>query len=90
MTRHATNWLCAAALALLLSTSYLLDGPSALQEQLDTAQAKADAIAQAAAQHRYQLAAQQACGPNAAWAALPDGSVQCKNKRGRNTIKVSL
>jgi hypothetical protein len=47
MTRHATNWLYAAALALLLSTSYLLDGPDDIQTERAIAADLADAQAQA-------------------------------------------
>jgi len=32
-----TNWLCALAIAMALSTSYLLDGPSEIEAAQDTA-----------------------------------------------------
>jgi hypothetical protein len=50
----AANWLAASAIALLLSTAYLLDGPS----ELDAARATAASVTDA--QHAAQQAAQAA------------------------------
>lgn len=89
-----TNWLGAIALALILGTSYHLDGPSEIEAAIDTALAKADAqvAAQQQAEHRErtQRAAQRACGDNAAFRILDTSTVQCFTKRGLRTHKVAL
>jgi hypothetical protein len=87
---HTINWTLAVAMAAVLSTAYLLDGPS-------DHQAAQDAAADAKATHREQVglarfekAAQQMCGENAGWTQLENGSVQCFTKRGHKTQKVQL
>jgi hypothetical protein len=47
MTRTATNWASALLIALLLSTSYLLDGPDDIATEATVALEVADAQAQA-------------------------------------------
>lgn len=87
---HAINWGLAALAALVLSTAYLLDGPSEIQAAIDAA---ADARAtqrEQAALARFEKAAQQMCGDNAGWKLLENGSVQCFTKRGHATQKVQL
>ena len=87
---HAINWGLAALAALVLSTAYLLDGPSDVQAAIDAA---ADAKAtqrEQAQQARFEKAAQQMCGDNAGWTKLDNGSVQCFTKRGHKTQKVQL
>jgi hypothetical protein len=87
---HAINWTLAALTALVLSTAYLLDGPSDHQAAIDAA---ADAKAtqrEQAQQARFEKAAQQMCGDNAGWKLLENGSVQCFTKRGQKTQKVQL
>jgi hypothetical protein len=87
---HAINWTLAVATALVLSTAYLLDGPSDHQAAQDAA---ADANAtqrEQAQQARFEKAAQQMCGDNAGWTQLENGSVQCFTKRGHKTQKVQL
>ena len=87
---HAINWTLAVAVAAVLSTAYLLDGPSDHQAAMD---AEADAKATQAeqrAQARFEKAAQQMCGDNAGWKLLENGSVQCFTKTGRKTQKVQL
>ena len=56
MTTHrALNWLLATVIALLLSTAYLLDGPSDIDAMQDVAADVTDAIAQAQQQaHEVQ------------------------------------
>lgn len=54
-------WLLAAAVALLLSCTYLLDGPSELDAVRDTAADVRDA--QVAAQHCHHATEQVAMGP---------------------------
>jgi hypothetical protein len=87
---HAINWCLAVAMALVLSTAYLLDGPSDHQAALDAAaDAKATQREQAALA-RFEKAAQAMCGENAGWTQLENGSVQCFTKRGYKTQKVQL
>jgi hypothetical protein len=87
---HAINWTLAALAALVLSTAYLLDGPSDHQAAIDAAaDAKATQTEQKA-QARFEKAAQQMCGENSGWTQLENGSVQCFTKRGHKTQKVQL
>jgi hypothetical protein len=87
---HAINWTLAVATALVLSTAYLLDGPSDHQAAMDAAaDAKATQREQAALA-RFEKAAQQMCGENSGWTQLENGSVQCFTKRGKKTLKVQL
>jgi hypothetical protein len=87
---HAINWGLAALTALVLSTAYLLDGPSDHQAAMDAAaDAKATQREQAALA-RFEKAAQAMCGENAGWTQLENGAVQCFNKTGRKTQKVQL
>jgi len=48
------------------------------------------ALQQAAREQRFARAAQDMCGPQAAWQQLPDGSVQCRTKYGKPTITVQV
>jgi hypothetical protein len=87
---HLINWTLAALTALVLSTAYLLDGPSDHQAAMDAAaDAKATQTEQRA-QARFEKAAQQMCGDNAGWTQLENGAVQCFTKRGHKTQKVQL
>jgi hypothetical protein len=87
---HAINWTLAALTALVLSTAYLLDGPSDHQAAMDAAaDAKATQREQAALA-RFEKAARRMCGDNAGWTQLENGSVQCFTKRGHKTQKVQL
>jgi hypothetical protein len=83
---HAINWTLAVAMAAVLSTAYLLDGPSDHQAAIDAAaDAKATQREQAALA-RFEKAAQAMCGgENATWKLLDNGSVQCFTKRGFRT-----
>ena len=87
---HAINWTLAVAMAAVLSTAYLLDGPSDHQAAMDAAaDAKATQREQAALA-RFEKAAQAMCGDNAGWTKLDNGAVQCFTKRGYKTQKVQL
>jgi hypothetical protein len=87
---HAINWTLAVLTALVLSTAYLLDGPSDHQAAIDAAaDAKATQREQAALA-RFEKAAQAMCGENAGWTRLENGSVQCFTKRGLKAQKVQL
>ena len=68
------NWLAAGLIALVMSTAYLLDGPSEHDARVDTAEEKI----------------QKLCGENAGWKLLAAGSVQCYTHRGFKTRKVTL
>jgi hypothetical protein len=68
------NWVVAVLIALIMSASYLLDGPSEHDARVDTTEEKI----------------QKLCGENAGWKMLADGSVQCFTHRGFKTRKVTL
>ena len=68
------NWLAAVLVALVMSTAYLLDGPSEHEARVDTVEEKI----------------QKLCRENAGWKLLGDGSVQCFTHRGFKTRKVTL
>lgn len=87
---HAINWTLAIATALVLSTAYLLDGPSDHQAAMDAAADAKATQAEQKAQARFEKAAQAMCGDNAGWTKLENGAVQCFNKTGRKTQKVQL
>jgi hypothetical protein len=79
-----TNILFAALIAAMLGSLGLsLDSYSESQDVID---------AQVAAQRqaRFERAAQDVCGPQAAFADLGNGIVQCFTKRNSPTIKVNL
>lgn len=84
------NWTLAVAVSLVLSTAYLLDGPSDHQAALDAAADVRSTQAEQRAQARFERAAQAMCGDNAGWKLLDSGSVQCFTKRGYKTQKVQL
>lgn len=83
---HTINWTLAVAVAVVLSTAYLLDGPSDYQAAVDSAaNARATQLEQLAME-RFERAAQAMCGgENAGWKLLDNGSVQCFTKRGFRT-----
>jgi hypothetical protein len=87
---HAINWTLAVATALVLSTAYLLDGPSDHQAAIDAAADAKATQAEQRAQATFERAAQAMCGENAGWTRLENGSVQCFTKTGRKTQKVQL
>ena len=87
---HAINWTLAVAVAAVLSTAYLLDGPSDHQAAMDAAADAKATQAEQAQQARFEKAAQQMCGNNAGWKLLENGTVQCFTKRGHKTQKVQL
>lgn len=77
----------AGVAAIVIVSAYL--GPR-LDEELAVAQDKADAMKAAQREHDFNEAAKQACGTNAAWKLLPDGTLQCMTHKGRATRKVTL
>ena len=84
------NWTMAVAVAVVLSTAYLLDGPSEIQAAIDAAADAKATQAEQRAQARFEKAAQAMCGENAGWTKLENGTVQCFTKRGHATQKVQL
>ena len=87
---HAINWTLAVAVAVVLSTAYLLDGPSDHQAAMDAAADAKATQAEQRAQARFERAAQAMCGENSGWTKLENGSVQCFTKTGHKTQKVKL
>lgn len=87
---HAINWTMAVAVALVLSTAYLLDGPSDHQAAIDAAADVKATQREQAALARFEKAAQAMCGENSGWTKLENGAVQCFTKTGRKTQKVQL
>lgn len=85
LIRTATLTLAIAALLGILGPS--LDDHSADWALSDDLQA---AINTAVEQRRFERAAQDLCGPQAAWQQNPDGSVSCRTKYGRPTITVKV
>lgn len=87
MTRPAiAPWLAAIAIVLAYICMAALDGPTDHSTDVAQAQAIDDAHKAEAARLRFEAAAQAMCGPQAAWRAVDQTSVQCLNKRGRKTI----
>ena len=68
------NWVAAGLIALVMSTAYLLDGPSEHDARVDTVEERI----------------QKMCGENAGWRLLDDGNIQCFTHRGLKTKKVQL
>ena len=79
-------WLSAIAIVLLYIMAAVLDGPTDHSTEVAQAQALDDAHKTEAARLRFEAAAQAMCGPQAAWRAVDQTSVQCLTKRGRKTI----
>lgn len=86
MTYHrATNGLLFCGIAIALA--YL--GPSLDDHSEENAAAK-EAIAQQNREARFEAAAREVCGPNAAWRLThKQGEVVCLTKRNRPTGKVA-
>ena len=87
---HLINYALAGAAALVLSSAYLLDGPSDHQAAIDSAAAQRDARQALLAEARFARAAQALCGENAGWQRRDDGALQCLTKRGHKTITAQV
>lgn len=77
-------------LAIIMVLAYLgpaLDDHSA---EFDVAASIDDARQQAAYQAQYEAKLQQLCGENAAYMELAVGEIQCTDKRGTPTRRVTL
>jgi hypothetical protein len=91
MAHGLLNWLAAGLIAAIMSTAYLLDGPSEIEAARAAAHAHRDARARAQAESRFDKAARQACGAeNASWQLREDGALQCLTKRGHRTSVVAV
>lgn len=92
MTR-LIEWLLVSLIALVLSSAYLLDGPSDVDALRDGAASSQDAQQAADTLIRFAAAASKACGgESAAYVLIDSSTVQCATKRGHKTItaKVAL
>lgn len=80
------------ALAIAIAVALCWFGPSLDDHSAENDQAVdlQAAIVASIAQERFDRAAQAVCGPQAAWAQLNDGSVQCSTKHGKPTITVKV
>lgn len=86
MTR-LIEWLITFLIALVLSSAYLLDGPSELDALRDGAATAQDAQQAADTSIRFASAASKACGgENASYTLIDERTVQCSTKRGFKTI----
>lgn len=91
MSARLINWSLAVAIAALLSTAYLLDGPDDHSTEWAQAQNIEAAMRAAQAAVRFDRAARAMCGgENAAWSDLGDGTVQCANKLGQRTVRLAV
>lgn len=91
MNARALPWLAGLLLAAILAgCGPWLDGIDDHHAEWDQSRDLQVALQQAAEQKRFARAAQDLCGPQAAWQQLPDGSVQCKTKYGRPTVTVRV
>lgn len=90
MAHQIRNWALAGLAALIMSSAYLLDGPSDLQAAADTAASVGDARREVLTEAQFARAAQALCGENAAWQLRSDGAVQCLTKRGKKTSVVQV
>lgn len=72
-----------AVLALGIAMSYV--GPSMDEDSMPAQQARAE---QQQAE-RFAKAAQEICGPNAAWVEQDDGSIRCYLHNGKKTNTVA-
>lgn len=92
MTR-LIEWLIVCLIALVLASSWLLDGPSEIDAMRATAASRQDAQQAADILIRFADAASKVCGgENAAYTLIDASTVQCSTKRGYKTIiaKVTL
>lgn len=91
MTAHrALNWTIAGLIALLLSCSYLLDGPDDNHAEHAQALSLQDAIKSEAADARFARAAADICGENAGFSRIDASTIQCYTHKGKPTRRVSL
>ena len=82
MTRPLlTNWLPATIIALLLASSYRLDGPADWQAEQAQLASLQGAIKNEAARARFAKAAAQVCG-NADFVELDATTIECIPRKG--------
>ncbi len=91
MTARLIPWAAALAMAFVLaSLGPWLDGIDDHSTEWRQAEDIQAALIRARDEQRFAAAAQDMCGPQAAWKQLADGSVQCRTKHGRPTITVQV
>lgn len=91
MKNLAINAALVVALLLLLGLAHHLDDSIPDHgAELDQAVDLQAAIVASIDQQKFDRAAQALCGPQAAWAQMPDGAVQCSTKYGKPTITVRV
>lgn len=91
MSTRLINAALVLAIAALLSSAYLLDGPDDHSAEWSQAQDIEAAQKDAQAAARFDQAARLMCGSeNAAWADLGTGSIQCSTKRAHRTVRVAV
>ncbi len=87
MIRQRTiNLLLALVLALILATSFHLDGPTDHSAERAQADSLDDALKTEAARVKQAKRIAKVCGINAAFVELGDGQVQCMTHRGHKTM----
>lgn len=81
LSRGAITWLIAILIGLLLSSAYLLDGPSEVATQQLISQSEQEAQNNAKAELMQERAAMQLCiralGPSAVASWSQDGALHC-------------
>ena len=91
MTSQSTNWLLAAAVALILAAAHNLDGPTDHQAEWDQSLALKDLQASVAGTAKREAAAQALCtqerGPNSEARFTPEGHLVCTTRSG--TVKLA-
>lgn len=85
-----TAWLAGITLALVIGCAHYLDDIPDHRAEWDQAVDLQAAIVASIDQQKFDRAAQALCGPQAAWAQMPDGAVQCSTKYGKPTITVRV
>lgn len=82
MTQNVKTWLLSLAICMLLSCSYLLDGPDEVESKRADVAALADAQRMAAEEAQIERAATQICvklnGPGHVHQWTVDGKLTCK------------
>jgi len=78
------------ALAIVALLAYVGPALDDHRAEFDTAADIEAAQHQASAQARYDAAVQRLCGENAAYMELAVGEIQCTDKRGTPTRRVTL
>lgn len=86
------GWAMAAIVLMLFVLASAFGGPDDIATEAAVAAELCSIERQQDRDARYSKAAQEICGPNAAWKDLGSGQIQCFTHKGRPTViaKVSL